>query len=392
MGSSFDQGRRQLLGVAAIAAGWLPAAAAQGAEAGRPMAVAAAWRCALKLSPQGEVLGPGPERDHVGILLPDWDDGRLLIRAAVPVPDRVHGLLADGSGGFFAVAYRPGPWLLHVGAQGQVLARHALADEGNRRTFNGHVTWTPDRRHLVTSETDADDSAGWVSLRDPQTLRRVDEWPSGGVEPHDIRFDPAGRLWIANGGILRAAMDRKRDLDRMQPTLVALDVASGRPLGRWELDDPRLSLRHLAVGLGSEPLIGVALQAEHDDPGRRGEAPLLAVCDGQRFFIPSRQAIGKGYSSDIAPGPVGGFFLASERSHHVLRWDPRRPETLQTVGELERAGALAPWRTEDDGRTSPDGVYIAAARGLARWHPSQPAKMLRWPIPMAIDNHLVPLG
>lgn len=32
---------------------------------------------------------------------------------------------------------------------------------------------------------------------------------------------------------------------------------------------------------------------------------------------------------------------------------------------------------------------MAAGAGVARWHPSQPPRMMRWPSPMAIDNHWV---
>jgi hypothetical protein len=34
---------------------------------------------------------------------------------------------------------------------------------------------------------------------------------------------------------------------------------------------------------------------------------------------------------------------------------------------------------------------MAAAKGIGRWHPQQPAAMLAWPAPMAFDNHWVVL-
>jgi hypothetical protein len=32
---------------------------------------------------------------------------------------------------------------------------------------------------------------------------------------------------------------------------------------------------------------------------------------------------------------------------------------------------------------------MACGAGLARWHPTEGAAMLRWPQPMALDNHWV---
>ncbi|GIK23620.1 MAG: hypothetical protein BroJett005_30340 [Ignavibacteriota bacterium] len=34
----------------------------------------------------------------------------------------------------------------------------------------------------------------------------------------------------------------------------------------------------------------------------------------------------------------------------------------------------------------------ATALGLVRWHPQAEAQILRWPQPMALDNHLVLIG
>ena len=58
---------------------------------------------------------------------------------------------------------------------------------------------------------------------------------------------------------------------------------------------------------------------------------------------------------------------------------------MVTVAQLQRAYALA-------GAEWNPTVLIAAARGLARWHPTEPGAMLPWPEPMALDNHMVQLS
>lgn len=359
-------------------------------------ALIAAWRSSVRLSPAGEILGNGNAQDYVGLLMPEWSNtdnpGRIVIRRAVPVPSRVHGLVADTRepGGFFAMAYRPGSWLQRIDADGRIAARADLVAEGSGRTLDGHAALTPDGRWLVTGETRTVDGSGWIGIRDRDTLARVAEWPTHGIEPHDLRIAADGRLFVAHGGILRAPGDRKRDLDRMDSSLARLDIASGKLLGQWRMPDPRLSLRHLAIArdAAGHERVGVAMQAEYDDPATRKAAPIFAVLDGEALRIPSHMPVGAGFCSDISPGPNGGFYLNGERVNRVFRWSPEQPGELVTIAELERAGALAAWQ-QPGGTPDTPGVIIGAARGMARWHPQAAVDMLRWPIELALDNHWV---
>lgn len=375
---------------AGLATAILPAAALA-AAGGRPARLIATWRSTLQIGPQGAALGAAVQpTDYVGLLAPDWDAGRVDIVQALAVPDRVHGLLDDGERGFIAVAFRPGAWLLRVDADGQVARRVAMADEGVR-TLDGHAVFDPAGRWLITTETDPRDDSGWISLRDRDTLKKEAEWRTQGVEPHQACFDPHGKLVVAHGGIRRAANDRKRDLDRMDSSLSRLDVASGELLGQWRLHDPRLSLRHLALGHAQAPngmpLIGIAIEAEHDDPAKRKAAPVLAVWDGAELATPSHVPVARGYSSDIVAGPGGGFYLNGEFAHNVLLWHPARPAELTVVAELERSRSLAPWASGQG-----DGVLIGARKGIGRWHPSQPPKFMRWPFDMSVDIHWTAKG
>ena len=133
------------------------------------------------------------------------------------------------------------------------------------------------------------------------------------MDPHQLLRDAQGMLVVANGGIPRTADGKKRDLHLMAPSLVRLNPANGELLGQWRLADPRLSIRHLAWSTGDQPLLGVALQAEHDDIDQRRAAPALALWDGKELRIPTRTATAGGYAGDIAPGPGGGFVISGQR-------------------------------------------------------------------------------
>jgi hypothetical protein len=331
-----------------------------------PLRLGAAWRGAAEGSTH-----------HLGILAVDWAARTLRVAASVPVPSRPHGLQPEPGGGLLAVALRPGRWLLRLDADGRVMRQIDIADEPLPRRFGGHVVASADGQRLFTTETDTTTGRGRIGVRDARTLGKIDDWDSAGVEPHQLLADPEGHLVLANGGIWRDRDDRKIQLARMEASLVRLHGQTGALLGQWRLADPRLSVRHLAWGV--DGLLGVALQAEHDDADARAQAPALAVWDGQALHaMPG----GHGYAGDITGAPGGGFVVSHAMRDTAWWWHPSAAQRLTEVANLQRAYAL----------TTAGGVLIAAARGLARWHPQEPPAMLPWPAPMALDNHLVALG
>jgi hypothetical protein len=316
---------------------------------------------------------------HVGILAVDWVARSLRIAADLPVPSRPHGMFAEPDGGMLAVALRPGRWLLRLDAEGRVRERIDIADEALPRRFGGHVIASADGRRLYTTETDTHSGEGRVGVRDARTLQKLDDWASGGHEPHQLVLDRAGHVLLANGGLWRDARDRKIFLERMDACLVRLEGGSGAMLGQWRLPDPRLSMRHLAWG--ADGMLGIALQAEHQRAEDRAAAPALAVWDGQALTaVPG----GIGYAGDVTGVPAaggGGFVISNAHRNTAWWWRPAAPELLTPVANLTRAYALA----------AGSGVLIAAGRGLARWHPQEAPAMLPWPQPMALDNHMVTL-
>ncbi|MCC7463738.1 MAG: DUF1513 domain-containing protein [Gammaproteobacteria bacterium] len=344
----------------------------------------------------GEILigaswrAPASGSYRAGLLAADPDRSALAIRWSAELPGRAHGLLAGRDGSLLAVAVRPGNWLLRLDAGGRIERQLLLDDATGHRRLNGHVAASADGTRLYTTETDRADDAGWITVRDAASLEPLAEWPTHGYEPHDVVVDAEGHLYVANGGILRAAEDRKRDLDRMDASLVRLHGTSGERLGQWRLSDPRLSLRHMAWSraAGSTPAqLGIAMQAEHDDPRQRAEAPVLALWDGAALTVPTHAIDAEGYAGDIAPAAEGGFVVSNNSVGRVLLWRPQLPGRLAPIAELQQAYALAGWSDAQQ----PGGVLISAARGVGFWHPQRSAALLPWPEPMLPDNHWVPM-
>ncbi len=349
-----------------------------GGDAQATTLIGAAWR------------GPNAQDTHyAGVLAADWANKTLQIRYAVALPSRPHGLVAEAGGGLLVNGLRPGAWLLRCDGEGQVLQRLAIDAESRHVRLSGHIA--VGRDCLYTTEIDYKTDQGRIGVRDRHSLRKLDEWSSGGIEPHQALLDDAGRLIIANGGIPRTLDDKKYDLNRMDASLVRLDAGNGQLLRRWKLDDPLLSLRHLAwshPGSAGTSVLGVAMQAEHENPARRAAAPILAVLDGETLSTPARNNDGYGYAGDITPAYQGGFALSSNKAGVAQVWHPALPDKLSTIIELQETYALADWRGPQNG----GGVLAATAIGLVRWHPSAAPAFLPWPKPMALDNHWVTLA
>lgn len=256
--------RQALLGLAGLAAlAALPRLALAGGA--RQAVIGAAWRGPNKTDPY-----------FAGALVADWDSRTLAIRYAVPLPTRPHGLLAEADGGLLVLGARPGAWLLRCDGAGRVTQQVRVDEEGATR-LNGHAVASAGGDALYTTETELKSGRGRIGVRDRLTLRKRDEWDTHGIDPHQLLLDGKGHLVVANGGVPRTPEDKKFDLHRMEPSLARLDGAGGRLLGQWRLDDPRLSLRHLAWSRNlseDDALLGIALQAEHDEAAARAAAPI----------------------------------------------------------------------------------------------------------------------
>jgi hypothetical protein len=328
------------------------------------------------------------ERDYqIGALSVDWAQGQVKTEFAHTVPTLPHAIVPEQGGGFLAVATRPGTWMVRVDAQGKLVQRLTMAEEGDTRTLDGHVIASYDGRWLYTGETDRNTGAGWVSVRDAKNLRKVAEHRTHGIDPHQILVDAQGRLVVANGGIPRTPEGHKRNLELMDPKLVLLNPDNGEKLGEWSLRDKRLAPHHIAWNrpLADSPqLLGIGLQAEHDDPSKRRDAPLLAVWDGKELKIPTHM-VADGYAGDVAAGPNGGFVLTAQFANRVVLWQPQEPAKLLTIGKVQNPCGL--WPLDDA-----PGVTIGGGLGLARWHATEPGHMLRWPAGMAAGNHWAVLG
>ena len=262
---------------------------------------------------------------HIGLLhTRNGSANALQVKASLDVPTRAHGLCVLPDGSVLATARRPGDWLVRWWP-GQTTEPQWLWQQGDR-SFNGHVLASADGQHLYTTETDVETGASLIGVRNAHTLQIVTEWPTHGIDAHELTWDTrsgsgSGKspgpghgdsptLIVANGGVPTAPETGrvKRDLDTMDSSIVRLDGRTGQLRGQWRLQDKRLSLRHLAWSPDGATL-GIALQAEHDNAATKNTAPVLALFDGTALrVVATPEAIAStvhGYGGSMAATPTG---------------------------------------------------------------------------------------
>ncbi|MDO9403152.1 MAG: DUF1513 domain-containing protein [Polaromonas sp.] len=330
---------------------------------------------------------------QVGILAPRAD--HLDVLSALDVPTRAHGVWVENGGTLLAVARRPGDWLLRwkPGA-GKTAKALQWSWTDPDRAFNGHVVASADGTTLYTTETDLETGQGLIGIRDAATLEKTGEWPTYGMDPHELLLDDDGTLVVANGGIpaLPETGRIKIHLDRMDASLVRLDPKAGRLLGQWRLADQRLSMRHIAWGPVSAAtgrrLLGIALQGEHDDPAVKAAAAVFAVFDGVSLRVhaaPDGQAL-SGYGGDIA-WAADSFAVSCPKAHGVARW--RADGQWLGFSPLEEACALTAMASARSNAAVPTlwaGGRFAVLTDDGRGHLTSSAIT-----GVRLDNHWTPL-
>ncbi|MCB1855914.1 MAG: DUF1513 domain-containing protein [Pseudomonadales bacterium] len=346
-------GRRRLLaglGGALLLAG-LPGLAARAAAANRERWVAA----------------QGDSSDSYSL---GWLDGEGTGSRATFTGFRGHAVLQHAlrADSVVFVARRPGTRALEVDlASGDIIGGFGCAP--GRHLF-GHGCFSGDGAVFFTTEGDIAAGVGRIVVRDADSYRILEDWPSHGIGPHDIRLLPDGKtLVVANGGILtRPATGREPlNLDTMCSTLSYIDAASGTLLDEYRVAEPKASIRHLDVAADGTVAFAIQLQraaAGHDRSvplagvHRPGEALTLfsepdAVIANLRDYVGSVAICGASRVAGFASphGNLAAFWCADSgelRGYHRLRdvcgiaVSPRRGAFVvsNSLGEMRELDAV----------------------------------------------------
>jgi len=221
--------------------------------------------------------------------------GKLL--HAVDLPDRGHDITFDPvSKRSIVFARQPGTFAIVFDHAGNNEPVTIASVEG--RHFYGHGVFSPDGALLYATENDFDATAGMVGIYDARdAFRRVGEFPTHGVGPHELILLEDGRtLAIANGGIeTHPDFGRaKLNIATMQPNFAFVDRLTGDLLERHELpgDLHQLSIRHMAIDQTGAIWFG----CQHEGPATEKPALVGTARRGQMLTL-----------LDMPQGLLGGF-------------------------------------------------------------------------------------
>lgn len=197
-------------------------------------------------------------------------DGRGRDRLVLPVEARGHSFAIDAPRRL-AVAFARSP------------GRHAVAFDVDGRSgpagfvtapgrhFFGHGIFTPDGKLMLASESDYEAGEGVTGVYDATGgFRRIGEFRTAGIGPHEIVLMPDGRtVCVANGGILtHPDYERlKLNLDTMKPNLTYLDAQTGETVEQVELAPElhQLSIRHLTIDAAGAVWFGCQYEGDPAD-------------------------------------------------------------------------------------------------------------------------------
>ena len=297
---------------------------------------------------------------------------------ALPLPARGHAAAAHPiRPEAVAFARRPGTYALVIDCRTGAVRHRLTPPDANQ--FNGHGAFTADGGLLMTSEVVAETSEGRIGLWDATSYRRIGEWSSGGIGPHEIRRMPSGALMVANGGIATDPRDRtKLNLPDMRPNL-SLIGPDGALRDQAELAGlHQNSIRHLALVPGG---VAFAMQWEGDPAEpvpqlgiwQPGNAPVLCPPDDAAMFAM------QGYAGSIAATKTR-IAITSPRGGVVMLFDMDG----QPVATHRRADIC--------GVAASGNGFLASDGSGALWHLTdaglQPASSggPQW------DNHMVALA
>lgn len=219
-------------------------------------------------------LSAGMNSDGSHVLCGLNDDATISFER--PLPARGHAAAAHPTRPeAVAFARRPGTYAIVLDCRNGLEKAQLTAPNG--RHFYGHGTFAADGGLLFTTENDYENARGVVGMWDAKKgYKRLGEFLSGGIGPHDVKLMPDGSsLVVANGGIeTHPETGRsKLNLHSMRSNLSYLTL-DGEINAQVELasEHQRNSIRHLAVSKTGDVAFAMQWQGDLTE-----DLPLLGV-------------------------------------------------------------------------------------------------------------------
>lgn len=292
-----------------------------------------------------------------------------------------------------SVARRPGRQLLILDQHRQT---HFFVTAADQRHFYGHGVFSADQRWFYCPENDYDNARGVIGVYAvADGFKRVDEWDSHGVGPHQIALLPSKSptdepiMVVANGG-LETHPDYPRIIlnpDSMQPNLSYLG-AQGRLIAQISPPHHQLSLRHLDVAADGQVWVGAQYQGlVHESPTlifshRLGEAQLSEVKAEAALWSQLQ-----GYIASVVAHPQwDSLCVTAPKANLATFWQRSTGQLIGQYSLSDCAGACAHPTEPYYVLSSGEGELVVCHAGTGKVLSNMHFAQLQW------DNHLTWVG
>lgn len=251
-------------------------------------------------------------------------DGSTRFKTAIA--ERAHAIFPHPHRAeLVAVARRPGRFLTVIDANDGRIKEQISSPVG--RHWFGHGVFSHGGDQLFVTENDIEAEHGSIAVLDANDgYRRISQWHSGGIGPHEILRLSNQRLFVCNGGILTHPENGRTplNLDDMRPNISLIDPLSGELIEQHALDPAwRLaSLRH-----ADELANGKVAVVMQNQAASRGKAPLLSIYEPgsglQPFWAPEATQIAlNDYCGSVCSDLSGHWFaVSSPRGNRICIWE-----------------------------------------------------------------------
>jgi uncharacterized protein len=273
-------------------------------------------------------------------------EGRSVLHC-IDLPDRGHDVTFDPiSRRSVVFARRPGTFAVvfdHTG-RGTPVTITSASD----RHFFGHGVFSRDGKFLYATENDFENAAGMIGIYDASAgFRRVGEFPTRGMDPHDLLLMPDGRtLAIANGGIeTHPDFGRaKLNLSTMKPSLVFVNRVSGKLIEEHLLPPKlhQLSIRHMDI----DPSGAVWFGCQYEGPAT--DRPLLVGkarpgADLELLDMPEEVLLGlRNYIGSVAANRKARTIAVSSPQGNSLAVIDAATSAVLSTGSRQEVCGIAP--------------------------------------------------
>ncbi|MER2535092.1 MAG: DUF1513 domain-containing protein [Rhizobiaceae bacterium] len=307
------------------------------------------------------------------------DAGAIL--KTIDLPDRGHDVTFDPVFRRSVVfARQPGTFMVVFDHAGDAPPVTIASTQG--RHFFGHGVFSRGGRLLYATENDFDQAAGMVGVYDATDgFRRIGEFPTHGVGPHELLLMPDGNtLAVCNGGIethpdFGAA---KLNIATMEPSFVLIDRRSGDLVEKHVLPREwhKLSIRHMDLDEDGAVWFG----CQHEGPAMERPALVGRAVPGEpleMIEMPDEVLSGfRNYIGSVAANrQAGTVAVSSPQGNQWAVIDAATGKVLGTERLVEVCG-LAP---------AGPGFVATTGGGLVR----APDGTLRENAAYVWDNHLL---